>query len=216
MQALFVHGMGRSPLSGWPMLRRLRRAGLRTGSFGYVVALETFPAIQARLEKRISAVAADGDYVLIGHSLGGVLMRAALGALGERVRPPKHIFLLGTPLHPARLAQGLRPFPPFRWLTGDCGHFLSSAERMSALVPCNSPTTSIVGIRGIGWKRGPFGGEPNDGIVTLSEVSADWLTDQVQLETVHTLLPSSAQVARIILDRLNSLSKTNSSTPESP
>ena len=29
MQVLFVHGMGRSPVSGWPLLRRLRRLSTR-------------------------------------------------------------------------------------------------------------------------------------------------------------------------------------------
>ncbi len=34
MQALFVHGMGRSPLSGLPLLVQLRRAGVLTSTFG--------------------------------------------------------------------------------------------------------------------------------------------------------------------------------------
>lgn len=38
MRVLFVHGMGRTPLSGWPLLHRLRQAGLRTTTFGYTTA----------------------------------------------------------------------------------------------------------------------------------------------------------------------------------
>jgi hypothetical protein len=34
MQALFVHGMGRTPYSAWGLLRLLRRAGLDTQTLG--------------------------------------------------------------------------------------------------------------------------------------------------------------------------------------
>jgi alpha-beta hydrolase superfamily lysophospholipase len=88
MEALFVHGMGRSPISGWPLLFQLRRAGLQTRSFSYLVSMEPFTAIQARLEKQIAEIACSGNYILIGHSLGGVLIRAALGSLQNDVPPP--------------------------------------------------------------------------------------------------------------------------------
>ena len=78
MQALFVHGMGRSPASGWALLRRLRRAGLATHTFGHLVSSESFATIVARLAMRLTQIADAGDYVLIGHSLGGVLLREAL------------------------------------------------------------------------------------------------------------------------------------------
>lgn len=37
----------------------------------------------------------------------------------------------------------------------------------------------------------------------LSEVSAPWIRDQVLVHELHTLLPASARVARIVLDRLD-------------
>ena len=202
MQALFVHGMGRSPLSGWPLLRKLRRAGLRTGSFAYWVSLEDFAGIRDRLIKQITVLAAGGDYVLIGHSLGGVLIRAALNALPAETCLPSHVFLLGSPLQPARLAQMLGVYPLYRQLTGDCGQLLGSAVRMGEIGSVPAPTTGIAGIRSLPWKPDPFNGEANDGVVAISEVSADWLVDQVRIEIAHTLLPSSNGVGEIILDRL--------------
>jgi len=98
MQALFIHGMGRSPLSGWPMLQRLRRAGLKTPCFGYSANLDDFSDIVDRLASRMEKLAAEGDYVLIAHSLGGVLLRAALQSLPAATRQPRHVFLLGSPL----------------------------------------------------------------------------------------------------------------------
>lgn len=64
------------------------------------------------------------------------------------------------------------------------------------------PTTSIVGVSGPRRRLTPFAGEPNDGVVSLAEVSADWVTDQVQVATLHTFLPMDPGVAGIILQRL--------------
>ena len=202
MQVLFVHGMGRSPLSGWPMLRELRRRGCTPATFGYMVALESFDAITRRLADRLSKLASQGEYVVVGHSLGGVLLRAALGDLPPSMRQPTHVFLLGSPLRPSSLARRLAVNPVFRALTQDCGALLRSDERMATIRPLVAPATGIAGIRSIRLTDGYFAGESNDGVVSVPEVSAPWLTDQVLVPIVHALLPSSRQVAGIVLARL--------------
>src|SRR5580698_7725200 len=98
MQVLFVHGMGRSPVSGWPLLRRLRRAGLRTHTFGHWVSRHSFATIVDRLGQRLVQVAENGEYVLVGHSLGGVLLREALRIAPATIRAPQRLFLLGSPV----------------------------------------------------------------------------------------------------------------------
>ncbi len=202
MQALFVHGMGRSPLSGLPLLLQLRREGLQTSTFGYSVALEAFPEIRERLVARISELADKGSYVVVGHSLGGVLLRAALTSLPQAVRRPRHLFLLGSPVQPSRIAQKLGANPVYRGLAGDCGQLLGSTARMEEIGAMAVPTTAIVGRRGLPWPARVFAGEANDGVVAVSEASAEWIRDQVLVDCVHTLLPSSRRVGEIILERL--------------
>ncbi|MFY9477353.1 MAG: alpha/beta fold hydrolase [Aquabacterium sp.] len=204
MHALFVHGMGRSTWSGWPMLRQLTKAGLRTSSHGYNVSLQRFDVIRDGLVQRIHGLAGQ-ELVLIGHSLGGVLIRAALAAMPPDASRPKHIFLLGSPVQPSCLAQRLQPNPVFRLVTRDCGHLLSSAERMGGIAIPPGPLTSIVGVKGLTGRLSPFGAEPNDGVVSLSEVSSVNIPDQVRLPIVHTLLPSSTEVAKVILQRIGLL-----------
>ncbi|HSU20934.1 MAG TPA: alpha/beta fold hydrolase [Variovorax sp.] len=202
MRILFVHGMGRSPLSGWPLLATLRRAGFRTATFGYMTSLEDADAIVERLASRLAVLGAEGDHVAIGHSLGGVLLRAAIARLPGDAARPRHLFLLGSPVGAARLAVRLRGQPVYRLLTRDCGQMLASPERMAAIGRPAVPVTSVVGTRGWTGPRSPFGMEVNDGVVALSEVAADWATDPVRLPVVHTLLPASACVAGIVRERL--------------
>ena len=181
------------------MLHRLRRAGCRTETFGYMAALESFESIKHRLELKISKVAAGEPYFLVGHSLGGVLIRAALNSLPENVERPRHVFLLGSPIHSPRLAVRLKDNLLFRALAGDCGQLLASPPRMSSISALSERTTSIAGVRGFGRRKGPFGDDPNDGVVSLSEVSAAWLPDQKRVPVIHTLLPSSRLTAEAIL-----------------
>lgn len=185
------------------MLRQLKRAGLKTSTFGYAVSWEDFPAIRKRLVSKILTLAGQEDYVLIGHSLGGVLLRAAVNSVPPGTRRPCHIFFLGSPLKPARLARKLHSNLIYRVLTRDCGHLLGSATRMSEVGPVSVPTTSIAGVRdGLPSKRGLFRGELNDGVVAVSEVSAEWIADQVRIPIIHTFLPSCKRVAEIILERV--------------
>lgn len=184
------------------MLRLLRSAGIQTSNFSYFVSARSFSEIQAGLTQRIAQIAYQGEYVLIGHSLGGVLIRAAVTALPVGTPLPRHLFLLGSPTKPASLAQALSSNPLFRAMTRDCGQLLSSDQRMQGIGIPHVQTTGIVGIKGLpGW-LGPFREEQNDGIVSPSEVSAGWLTEQVTLPLIHSVLPSSKSVARIILQRV--------------
>jgi hypothetical protein len=199
MLVLFVHGMGRTPVSGWPLLRRLRQAKMKTATFAYSAAFADFDTIALRLGKKIERVAASDNYVIVGHSLGGVLVRSALSQLAYETRLPAHVYLLGSPVQATRLAARLKHNFIFRLFTGDCGQLLGSTERMGSVPPLQMPTTSIVGVRGLSGPHSPFGLESNDGVVSISEASATWLSSQVQVPVMHTLLPSSTQVADIVM-----------------
>jgi pimeloyl-ACP methyl ester carboxylesterase len=202
MQVLFVHGMGRTRASGWPMLRRLRRAGLHTHSFPHWASRESVATIVSRLTRLVTHIAGGDDYVLIGHSLGGVLLRQALQSLPQSARLPRHLFLLGSPVQVSSIAARMGSNPLYRLLTGDCGRMLGSTERMAAVGPPAVPVTAVVGVKGWSLVAGLLPPGPHDGIVTLAEASAPWLTDVVQMPLTHTFLPSDGRVAEVVLSRL--------------
>jgi len=188
------------------MLRHLRRNGLRTSTFWYCTALENFEGIKNRLLARIVSLAKQGEYIVIGHSLGGVLLRDSLAALPNDAKQPRHLFLLASPVYPSRLAIKFQNNFLYRILTGDCGQLLGSTTRMAAIAPVKLPTTAIIGSRGFPWQSDLFANEINDGVVSLSEVTANWLQERKHVHTVHTLLPANRQVAEIIAGKIVTLS----------
>lgn len=194
--AVLVHGIGRTPASMLLLAGRLRRVGLRCQLFGYVAALEPFDRITARLARRLQHAAA-GRYVAVGHSLGGLLLRAAIDALPAAVRRPEHVFLLGTPNHSPRVARRLERWWPYRLIHGDCGQLLADPRRMDVLPRPSVPMTVVAGTRGWRGRWGPFGAEENDGLVAVSEAMMDGVP-LVRLPAWHTFLMNSRQVFDLI------------------
>ena len=64
------------------------------------------------------------------------------------------------------------------------------------------PVTAIVGVKGWSLVAALLPRELHDGIVTISETHAPWLTDVVQLPVTHMLLPTDSRVTEVILERL--------------
>jgi hypothetical protein len=95
--------------------------------------------------------------------------------------------------------------PIFRAITGDCGELLGSYSRMLEIPPTSVPKTGIVGIRSLPFKTVFSPEELNDGIVSLSEVSATWLDEQVQIYALHSFIPSSKRVGEIILAKVQTI-----------
>jgi hypothetical protein len=202
MNLLFIHGMGRSSLSAWPLLRMLKIAGIITYTFNYSTMFEDFKSIEKRLIKKLSNL---NDYVVVGHSLGGVLIRSALNNLPKNACLPKHVFLLGSPQKESLLAVKFSSNLLFKLLTTDCGKLLSSSERMSSIKSIAIPTTVIIGTKNIPFLSLLFSGETNDGIVSESEVKANWAINEIYVPVIHSLLPSSKYVSKIILNWLSSI-----------
>jgi alpha-beta hydrolase superfamily lysophospholipase len=133
MRLLLVHGMGRTPLSLTRLARYLRREGHHVERVGYVAALESFSRIRRRVRHRLEALARRGErYAVIGHSLGGLALRATLGNLAPA---PACLIMLATPNQSPRLARRLQRFWPYRLVTGESGQLLASENFFRQLRP---------------------------------------------------------------------------------
>ncbi len=167
MRLLLVHGMGRTPLSLARLARYLRREGHHVERVGYVAALESFSRICRRVRHRLEALARRGErYAVIGHSLGGLALRAALGNLAPA---PVCLIMLATPNQSPRLARRLQWFWPYRLLTGETGQLLASEKFFLQLPPPPVPYTIIAGNAGPRGRRSPFRDDVNDWLVSVEE-----------------------------------------------
>lgn len=203
MKILFVHGMGATSFDCFPTLARLRRLGYKTATFCYFSSFQDLDSIKIRLMRRLSDTAAQGEYAVIGHSLGGVLVRDILTKLPAEIAQPKHVFLLGSPMVATQINQRLSRFWIYRLLFGQCGQLVSSDERMQAIGTPSIPTTCVVGTKGFNGHRSPFGQRPNDSIVLESELCTELFSDVVRFAVRHPFLPATPELSRIIHQRLS-------------
>lgn len=196
MKILCIHGLSRTPFSLLGLELYLRHYGWETEQFGYFAAAESFEQIVTRLRQKIQAIAQKSPYGIVAHSLGGVLTRAALAC--PHTPAPTQVVMLGTPNQPPRLAALAWQLPPFRWWTGNCGFNLTDEKFYSTLPTLQIPYTVIAGIGGPRGKFSPFGNEPNDGIVALTETHLTPTDRVIQLPVLHTFMMNHPQLQRIV------------------
>ena len=192
MNVLLVHGLWRTPLSFLPLVLRLRSWGFHTGQFGYAAVAQRYDSIVARLRERLDRFAAAGPYVVIGHSLGGILLRSALPRITGPA--PRHLIMLGTPNRSPRLARVLGGYWVYRRLMGESGLNLASIVFYSSLPAPQVPYTIIAGTAGPRGRWSPFGNELNDGVVAVSETRIQDDDSIVLLPVTHTFMMNNAAV----------------------
>lgn len=199
---LLVHGLWRTPLSFLPLVHRLLGWGYRPEQFGYAAVAQRYDAIVARLVWRLEGLTGGGaPYCVIGHSLGGVLLRSALARIGGP--PPAHLIMLGTPNRPPRLARRLGVHWGYRRLMGECGVNLTRPAFYATLPVPRVPRTIIAGTAGPRGRWSPFGDEPNDGIVAVEETRMSDEDPVVLRPVTHTFMMNDAGVPEVIRETLS-------------
>jgi hypothetical protein len=204
MRVLLIHGLGRTSLSLLLLGQRLSQQNHRVRYFGYAAFQESFDQITCRLVATIRVAVDQRPYVLIGHSLGGILARAALPALAHM--PPRHLVMLAPPNQAPVLARRLRKHLLYQLLTRNCGGKLVDQSFYETLPQPAVPTTIIAGTAGPRGRWSPFGDRPNDGVVAVEETRLGVDTEVILVPWVHTLIMNSPQVTRTICELLRDAS----------
>lgn len=203
MKVVLIHGLGRTPVSLWGLARHLQRQGFTTQQFGYAPFAETYENIVNRLVSTLKKQAKQGEYCMVAHSLGSIILRSTLGLAA--VQPPRHIIMLGPPNQPPRLASYAWRMPPFRWLTRDCGFNLASPDFFEQLPPPPAPYTIIAGTKGPRGRLSPFGDDVNDGIVALKETRIAATDRVIALPVIHTFMMNNSVVKSQVIEALSSI-----------
>lgn len=188
--------MGRSPLSQLLLARRLRSAGIRVDLFGYST-FRSFDTSVNRLAKRVRSFGDDEPFILVGHSLGCVLIRAALPSLTKA--SPAACFFLAPPNRAPRAARFFAGNRLYQLFAGESGQLLSNEAFMAALPVPAVPVRVYAGTAGYRGRRSPFQYEPNDGILSVSETALSPSHAPILVTALHTFIMNSPTVARDII-----------------
>ncbi len=187
--------MGRTPLSQVLLAKRLRARGFQVHLFGYST-LRPFSATLNRLVTRLRALGGHGHFILVGHSLGCVLIRASI----PRIAPlrPFACFLLAPPSKVPRAARFLAKNRLYRLIAGESGQLLANEAFMAALPLPPGPVKVYAGTAGHTGRLSPFNGEANDGILAVSETALSPAHPSILVPVLHTFIMNSEFVANDI------------------
>jgi len=196
-----VHGLGRTPASLARLGRTLKRAGHAQQYLAYFAFAESYEEIRGRVITRLRKLAADPQPVaLVGHSLGGLLLRHALVEVPEL--QVHQLIMLGTPNRPPRRAREAVRWLPFRLFARSCGEVLASPEFYGELPAPVVPYTIIAGTGGHSLLAGPFGHEPHDGFVAVAETPIRDTDQPILLPVAHTFMMNDPELQAQVLTLL--------------
>lgn len=203
MRVFLIHGMGRTPRSLLPLAGDLEKAGFRTAVFGYQVRRESFEDIAQGFLRFVQnnlrdAETSDGEYAIVGHSLGNIITRHISGAL-----PPgwTRFVMMAPPNRPAYLAQRLRNRLLFQGLTGSAGQNLGDPSFYAELPIPSVATLVFAGDLGAWGRLLPRGERASDGVVSVEETRLEGADHRI-VPAVHTLIMNHPRVRAEILQFL--------------
>lgn len=191
MNLILIHGMGRTPASMLFLRHRLRKLGHEVQLFGYLPSIESLEDVVARLARFVRDGVGAKRYVLVGHSLGAVIIRSALPSLG--MHQPVACFFLAPPMVACRAAKFFAPFWPYRLITGEMGQLLARDGFMKNL-PVAKNARIYAGTGGPVASWSPFGKEANDGILSLEEATGKTDAVVVRVPSTHTFIMNGTAV----------------------
>lgn len=188
-----IHGLWMSGGCLWLLARRLRRAGFIVHLFTHASVRSDLRANAEHLQRYISTLPAETVH-LVGHSLGGILIRAL-----HHYYPPQRpgrIVTLGAPHGGSRVARHLSRYAFWRWVMGKGVMQLLS----DAPLRWTSPPREIgviCGTRSFGMGRLlvrdlPL---PNDGLLTVKESAFPAAREHLVLPVSHTGMLFSREAA---------------------
>jgi hypothetical protein len=202
MDAVLIHGMGRTPAAMSILAVRLRVNNIRPHLFGYSVTFERWDECIQRFESFIEKRVKTNDYIVIGHSLGTVLTRATLPRLTHK---PVACFFLAPPTQVCKAARNFAHRRFIKLFMGDIGKVLANRQFMESLPLPDMPAKIYAGIAGPRGRYLPFGEEPNDGLLTVAETFLPSVPMQT-VPSIHTFIMNS----KIVIHDIVRITKSSS------
>ncbi len=199
--AVLLHGILHYPGIMARAATALEQAGWAVANLAYPSTRLPVSAHASFASRAARALADDGatEVSFVGHSLGGLIARAAMAQAAQDGWRPGRLVLIGSPIAGSAMARTLRHLPGYETLLGKCGISLTQSREAPA-----SLARDVAVIAGGTGGRGfnPLLIGDNDFTVTVAETR---LPDAASLlvRAVHNALPKRPEVVAATLDFLD-------------
>lgn len=194
---MLLHGLGRTPLSMWRLAREARRRGRQVHNLGYPSRREPVRAHAERIGKQLAAIAAEqGPPDVVTHSMGGIVLRAAVADGWIAPQQLHRVVMLAPPNGGSELADALSRTWWFPVIMGPAALELRTSEDgiPAQLPPVPFPLGVIIGRRSGNPLFGRAFTGPNDGKVSVARAVMAGMHDLRIVDRGHTFVMDAPEV----------------------
>ncbi len=171
---ILVHGLCRTKGAYWRFGKALSERGIAVQAINYPSTQFSIEDHASQLNKLLSRLEGVRKVSFVTHSLGGIVVRAALAkhhGWMERLDVGT-VLQIAPPNQGAKIAQFLKPFAPFNWISGPVGKQLANGISLGSPAP-QTKFCVIAGGRGTASGFNLFFQADNDGLVCVDETRLD-------------------------------------------
>lgn len=203
---ILMHGLGRSSSSMKGLAKYLDEAGFGTPlCLEYASSRDSISQHAAALREVIDGLPADVQLDFVGHSMGNIVVRHAIGDWQQAgasgiLNRMEHVVMLGPPNQGASLARQLARTGVFGWVAGEgaleLGKKWHAFEGKLATPPC--PFGIIAGRLADNSISNPLVDGAGDFVVSVEETKLAGYADFLEVPLLHSFLMDSPEVQRAV------------------
>jgi triacylglycerol lipase len=206
---VLLHGLNRSARSMRPVERALRRRGYDVLNLSYPSRRANIAELSAEVATRITAWNEHARFDFITHSMGGIVLRAAVASAFLPVARVRRVVMLGPPNRGSELADVLPNLPLvgplYERFLGPAGRELGTGRTS---VPLQLPPPAfelgvIAGTKAINPIFARMLGGTNDGTVRVDRTTLEGVADFLLVPHSHSMLMMSSVVVEQALHFLD-------------
>jgi len=195
---VLAHGLARSSFAMRDFALQLEQAGYHVCVMDYSTVGQSVDSVLALTKQQIDSCVDNTNRIhFIGHSLGGLVIRAYLQSEPEIANSTRfgEVVLMGTPNLGSEVADHFKNHMLMQW-AGETSQSLMTGENTlgAQLTTPDYRVGIIAGTNTNSATKALFDG-PNDGLVSVASAKLANMKDFIELDVSHSRMRSDSEVA---------------------